>query len=144
MEVFEPVGVGGNSPAALLGSLKATLGPAINPAVMRDRDAFARIAARSANWTPAFDPGYDPGWEYKVALTGPAEAAIKQYQEPMLAFIQPLSQLLQDDEFYRSFKIVQDYNLRGRSAFPQPPGNGQPRLGRPKCPKQNSQLRWIG
>ena len=92
---------------------------------MRDRDAFGRIAARLANWTPIFDPGYDPGWEYRVALTGPArEAAIKQSREPMLAFIQPLSQLLQDDEFYRSFKIVQDYNLRGRGAVSQPLGSG--------------------
>ncbi len=125
LEVFDPVGVGGDSPAVLLGALKATLGPAINPVVMRDREAFSRIAARLAKWTPVFDAGYDPGWEYKVELRGPArEAAIKTLREPLLASIQPLNQLLQDDEFYRSFKIVQDYNLKALDVLPEAPGDG--------------------
>jgi hypothetical protein len=112
MQVYEPVGTGGNSPATLLGAMKATLGPVINPAVMRDRDTLARIVARLANWTPKFEAGYDPGWEYKSALAEPERTtAAKRARDLVVTHLEPLSQLMQDDAYYAAFKTVQDYNL---------------------------------
>ncbi len=128
MQVYEPIGTGGNSPATLLGATKATIGPIINPAIMRDRDAFARVVARLANWTPKFEAGYEPGWEYKAALSGPRiEAAVKEAKEAVVPHLQSLNQLLHDDDYYKAFKTVQDYNLRDVEEFGTAPQSGQPK-----------------
>ena len=114
MQVFEPKGTGGNSPAVALGAIQETLGPAINPNVMRDRTALARIVDRLEKWTPAFTPEYKPGWEFKAALIDVKRGAIiKELKEPRLAQLRKLSDLLNDEQYYAAFKTVQDYNFSG-------------------------------
>jgi DKNYY family len=130
LRVYEPVGVGGNSPGVCLAAIRETLGVPINPVVMRDRRALSRIVARLSKWTPVFEPGYNPGWEYKSTLPELQRmTAVKAAKTP-LAHLQALSELLQDDAYFAAFKTVQDYNLTDRTLVRPDPGGAPLQSGK--------------
>jgi hypothetical protein len=61
VQLFPPIGQGGNSPGTLKAALSATIGQSIQPDLANDPVVFANAVARFTKWAPEFGDGYDPG-----------------------------------------------------------------------------------
>lgn len=140
LESYEPVGTGGDSPGVALTAVRVQGHAKINPAIMRDREAFARVLARIEKWSPAYDSNYQPGWEFKSALN---ESQIKekaqQVKTAWLKQMQEVNQLLQDDEWFDAFKTTQDYDLEGEKLLLTDADGKARRVERKKVSKSDYQ-----
>lgn len=122
LDRFPPKGKGGDSPAALIGTLSMQIGQAVNPALMRDPRVFGGALARLRAWDPLAPAGYDPGWEHAPAKPdAAARAAADRMKREMLEPAEGMARLLATPEYLQAFRTLQDFNLdtAGESKKPE-------------------------
>jgi hypothetical protein len=74
--------------------------------------AFAKVVLRSRKWTPKASKGYLPGYKYlKRKTEKEAYEIIKPLQIAYVNQLSDLSILLNDNEYFTAFWVVQNYNL---------------------------------
>jgi len=113
MALFPPTGTGGNCPMLALAAYHQELGSFVNPALMREPKAYAKVVARLKSWKPKVTSTYEPGWEYsKKGSETKAEQAVADNRKEFIDHMSGLSTLLLDDAYFRAFKVAQDYNLK--------------------------------
>jgi hypothetical protein len=108
---FPPKGTGADSPGVALGAMSQQLGAEINPAVMREPATFAKVVTRVQAWKPSVPSGYSPGWEYTAVREADAQRQFTEHREGFTRQMGGLSTLLNDSEYFRAFKVLQDYNF---------------------------------
>jgi TonB family protein len=112
----------GNNAATYLGFLRQTVGSQVNPAVMKERRAFAAVVARLERWdpVPAAD-AYYPEFE-KARLKLPqarwAETAASLKTQFLTTFARRTLTLLNDDEYHRALLDVQAVTLAATDPGP--------------------------
>lgn len=112
LTVFPPTATNAASPVVAFNALNEQLGNSINPAVMADPKAFAKIIERVKKWNPVLTANYDPGWTFaKKADEKQARAALQADTKKFMDIMGPLSILLQDNRYFSAFKVMQNYNL---------------------------------
>jgi hypothetical protein len=115
LDCYEPLEPddGGNGPGLAIAAVRMRLGEIINPALMRDRDAFGRAIDRVEKWSPAYSPGYSPGWKFKHEVSeAEFKAGAQETKSRWLGQMREYNRLLQNDEYYHLFCLVQEYNFQ--------------------------------
>lgn len=109
---FPPKYKGGDSPFVLYSALSEQLGSGINPAIMADPKAFAKVTERIKAWNPTASKDYNPGYEFTERKTEKeARDAAKPNRTEFISRMSDLSALLNDAEYFTAFRVVQAYNL---------------------------------
>lgn len=100
-------------PAAAFGALRHQIGEIINPAIVRDPNAYSAIVERLEQWDLTTTEDYKPGWESGGKRVSEAEetAMIKKIKEGPLKGMRPLAKLLQYPEYFSAFRTSQDFNF---------------------------------
>jgi hypothetical protein len=110
--LFPPEGTGGNSPLVALGALQFQLGSVLNPTLMADPKAYARVVKKVKAWKPEAPADYQPGWQYSRRTTLPvAESAIRELRAKFIEQMGGMSTLLNDPEYFAAMRTVQKFNL---------------------------------
>jgi hypothetical protein len=111
-ECFPPVGQGGDSPFTAISALSYELGAAINPAAMAEPQTFAKAMARIKKWNPKASKEYNPGYEFSERKSEEdALAATKSKRSEFIDRMSDLATLLNDQEYFAAFRVVQAYNF---------------------------------
>jgi TonB family protein len=105
----------GNNAATYLGFLRQTIGSQVNPAVMKDRKAFAAVVARLERWDPvpaaaAYYPEFEKA-RVKLPQVRWAETAGSLKTQFLTKFARRTLTLLNDDEYHRALLDVQAVTL---------------------------------
>jgi hypothetical protein len=112
-QVFPPTETGDADPMVALEALNQETGAAVNPAIMRNPQAFSAELARVKAWKPEFPPKYNPGWDYKTQLSDDqAHTIFTNFKTSFFDSMTPLCTLLQDGSYFTAFKTMQDFNLK--------------------------------
>lgn len=114
LEIYKPLGKGGDSPAALLGAMSHQAGYAINPEVMRDRVAYGKIVDRLKTFIAQYGSGYSPGWEYVSSMADEeAKALFITHRNETTEEMIKVNTILSDDIAYQAVLVIQNCNLGG-------------------------------
>jgi hypothetical protein len=108
---FPPKGTGGSSPGVALGAVSQQLGAEINPAIMREPAMFAKVVTRVQGWKPMTPAGYNPGWEYTEVKEADGQRQFTANRDAFIRQFGGLSTLLNDPEYFKAFRVVQDHNF---------------------------------
>jgi hypothetical protein len=99
-------------PGALFGAMHVQVGESINPAIVRNPPAYARILERLEAWDVGTSSNYTPGWDTRGRVRGANEASIaRETKERYLTSMRPMAKLLQDPAYFAAFVTFQDFNL---------------------------------
>lgn len=148
LESYEPVGTGGNSPGVAIAAIQFELGQVINPAIMRDRDAFGRVVDRIESFACRFSPTYSPGWEYRSKVDETSfNAVTTEIKTSRQQQMRDFRRLLADDEYYRLFRLTQSYHCRHYDRLPWEMFGGEPEerqvITAEECTKAVTRLKEI-
>lgn len=122
LKAYEPTEIGGNSPIVALDAMQQMAGSYINPAVIRDRDMFARVVARVSFWNPTYSPKYSPGWDFNSEVTKARfDHIVRDEKKRWLKSMSDTTKLLRDDEYYKLILLAQDFNFRHEERKPWDP-----------------------
>jgi hypothetical protein len=122
LKAYKPTETGGNSPVVAISALTHSLGAYINPAVMRNREMFARVVGRVAEWTPTYSPTYSPGWKHDSEVSkAEFESQAQKIKTHWLNQMNDTKRLLEDDEYFRLVRLMQDFNFRSAERMPWDP-----------------------
>ncbi|MCW8857659.1 MAG: hypothetical protein OQJ95_09875 [Kangiella sp.] len=121
LQRFPPLSSGGSSPKLALGAVKQQIGSEINPKIFRQPELYAKVVKRIENWDSETVENYSPGWKYKNALDKTEQKkALEETRSGYLNFAKGFSKLLNNKEYYLSFKTVQDFNFGGSGKWDEP------------------------
>lgn len=111
-EHFPAARSGGDSPFVAYSAVIRDTGSVINPAVMAKPKEFAKVIARLKDWSPMADADYDPGYEFKQRNPETeSQKAFEAYRKEYIEFLDGVSTLLNDSEYFSAFQIMQAFNL---------------------------------
>jgi hypothetical protein len=111
-ECFPPQARGSADPLVAYEPVSQALGGAINPQVMAKPKIFARALARLEKWTPKAPREYSPGYEFTERKTEPeAQKLAQQHRTEFISRMTGLSSLLNDEEYFAAFRVIQAQNL---------------------------------
>lgn len=109
--LFPPRGSGGDSPLVALGALQFQVGSALNPVLVADPRAYAKMVEKVKSWTPRAPDDYQPGWDYQQRTTEKAaEEAIRGLRAKFIEQMSGMSTLLNDERYFAASRAVQKFN----------------------------------
>jgi hypothetical protein len=111
--LFPPKQNGADDPMLAYAETRATLGPVLNPEIIRQPKVYTGALARVKSWQPKVAESYTPWWEYSQKTTPKqAEEAIAKDRAEFMQHMSGLGKLLQDQSYFAALKTAQDYNLK--------------------------------
>lgn len=95
-----------------LDMLDASLGPEVNPAIVRNPEAYEAVIGRLDAWQLLPPEGYDPGWEYPERRPREEQRArAAEIEKRELTAMRKIAELLNDPEYLQALLTVQAYHL---------------------------------
>jgi len=108
----EPRGV-----SQTLNMLDTSLGPAVNPVIVRDPEAYEAVIRRLDAWRLLAPENYDPGWAYSDRRAREKQRArALRIKERELEAMRRIAELLNDPEYLQALLTVQAYHLAPRDS----------------------------
>jgi hypothetical protein len=116
---FPAKGKGGSDPFIALVALSKETGGVINPAVMAEPKSFEKAIDRIKKWTPKAPKDYNPGYEYTERLSEKeGHEAAKSNRNDFIKGMSGFSTLLNDEDYFKAFKVMQAKNLEKETKKP--------------------------
>jgi hypothetical protein len=98
-------------PSILYGVISESIGNEVYPAITARPKVFAKVVSRLKSWTPKASNDYLPGYKFWERNTQKqAYDATKPKQTKFINRMSDLSVLLNDENYFTAFQIIQAYN----------------------------------